>query len=257
MTIGFQTFGTGPHRVIALHGWFGSQSSFDPVWDALSPEQFTYVFPAYRGYGLSRRMTGDYTMEEIARDVIALADYLGFNRFSLIGHSMGGKAIQRVLADVPDRIRRLVAVTPVPASGVPLDEDMLATFRAAPTDADARRGIVSFSVGNRPLSKTWLDKTAGVPRLPGATEAFAGYFEAWALGDFSEEIKGKPHPVKVMIGEFDAALTADVMNATFLAWYPNAELEVINNSGHYPMDETPVVLASSIEAFLRLDDDAS
>jgi pimeloyl-ACP methyl ester carboxylesterase len=221
------------------------------MWDALSPEEFTYVFPAYRGYGLSRRLTGEYTIAEIAHDVIELADHLRFERFSLIGHSMGGKAVQRVLADVPSRVRRLVAVTPVPASGVPFDEDTKAAFRSAVNNPDARRGIVAFSVGNRPLSKTWLDRTAGVPRLPGTPDAFAGYFESWAIGDFSEEIRGKPTPVKVIVGEFDGALTPELMQATYLAWYPNAELEVMKNAGHYPMDETPVALASSIEAFLR------
>jgi pimeloyl-ACP methyl ester carboxylesterase len=251
MTIGYQTFGTGPHRVIALHGWFGNQTTYDPIWDALSPEEFTYVFPAYRGYGLSRRLTGEYSIAEIARDVIELADHLRFDRFSLIGHSMGGKAVQRVLADAPDRVRRLVAITPVPASGVPFDEETKGAFRSAVNNPDARRGIVSFSVGNRPLSKTWLDRTAGIPKLPGTPEAFAGYFESWAVGDFSEEIRGKPTPVKVIVGEFDGALTPELMQATYLAWYPNAELEVMKNAGHYPMDETPVALASSIEAFLR------
>jgi pimeloyl-ACP methyl ester carboxylesterase len=253
MTIGYQTFGTGPHRVIALHGWFGNQTTYDPMWDALSPEEFTYVFPAYRGYGLSRRLTGEYSIAEIASDVIELADHLRFERFSLIGHSMGGKAIQRILADAPDRVRRLVAITPVPASGVPFDDDTKAAFRSAVNNPDVRRGIVSFSVGGRPLSKTWLDRTAGVPRLPGNPDAFAGYFESWAIGDFSEEIRGKPTPVKVIVGEFDGALTPELMQATYLAWYPNAELEVMKNAGHYPMDETPVALASSIEAFLRQD----
>lgn len=253
MTIGYQTFGTGPHRVIALHGWFGTQTTYDPMWDALSPEEFTYVFPAYRGYGLSRRMTGDYTIEEIAGDVLALADSLGFQRFSLVGHSMGGKAIQRILADAPARVRRLVAVTPVPASGVPFDEQTRGAFRSAVTSPEARRGIVSYSVGNRPLSKAWIDRTAGVPRLPGTPEAFAGYFESWHDGDFSAEIKGKPHPVKVIVGEHDLALTAEFMKATYLTFYPNAELELMSNAGHYPMDETPVALASSIETFLRAD----
>ena len=253
MAIGYQTFGTGPHRVIALHGWFGTETTWNPLWDALSPDEFTYIFPAYRGYGLSRRIAGDYTMAEIAGDVLALADDLGYERFSLIGHSMGGKAIQRVLATAPARVRRLVAVTPVPASGVPFDTATLAAFRSAVTSPDARRGIVAYSVGNRPLSKVWLDRTAGVPRLPGAPEAFAGYFEAWANGDFSAEINGKPHAIKVIVGEHDMALTPDLMKATYLTWYPNATLEVMANAGHYPMDETPVALASTIEAFLRAD----
>ena len=41
------------------------------------------------------------------------------------------------------------------------------------------------------------------------------------------------------------------MNATYMAWYPTAELEFMPNAGHYPMDETPIALATSMEAFLR------
>ena len=60
-------------------------------------------------------------------------------------------------------------------------------------------------------------------------------------------------PVKVIVGAHDQSLTADFMTATYLAWYPNAELEVMANAGHYPMSEAPVALVTSIEAFLRKD----
>jgi pimeloyl-ACP methyl ester carboxylesterase len=40
------------------------------------------------------------------------------------------------------------------------------------------------------------------------------------------------------------------MRATFTNWYPNCEIEVFANAGHYAMDETPVALAGSIEGFL-------
>ncbi len=251
MSIGYQTYGTGPHKVIALHGWFGDHTTYDPMWDAFSADVFTYIFPAYRGYGLSRRLPGAYSIEEIATDVIALADSLGVARFSLIGHSMGGKAIQRVLADAPDRVEKLIAVTPVPASGVPFDKETRAAVRSAANNPEVRRGIVAYSVGNRPVPQVWLDRIAGVPRLPATPEAFAGYFEAWSQGDFSDSIKGKELPVKVIVGEHDLALTPDLMKATYLAWYPNAELEVLPACGHYPMEETPIALAQSIEAFLR------
>src|SRR5262245_30322456 len=130
MSIGYQTYGTGPHKVIALHGWFGDHTTYDPMWDALSTDAFTYIFPAYRGYGLSRRLTGTYSMDEIAGDVLAMADAMKVEKFSLIGHSMGGKAVQRILAEAPARVTKLVAVTPVPASGVPFDEATLAQFRS-------------------------------------------------------------------------------------------------------------------------------
>ena len=58
-------------------------------------------------------------------------------------------------------------------------------------------------------------------------------------------------PVKVIVGEHDPALTPTMMQTTFLSTYPDCELEVMANAGHYPMHETPVALATSIENFLR------
>ena len=250
MTIGYRSLGHGPHCVLALHGWFGDETAFDPMRDALSLDEFTYVFMACRGYGVSKQQRGLYTMKEIAADALALADALEWPSFSLMGHSMGGMAVQRVLADAPERVKKLVAVTPVPASGVPFDAETWKLFDGAARSLDHRRGILDFSTGGR-LSKAWIDRMARYSAETAAIEAFAAYLQAWAKTDFSVEIKGNPVPVKVIIGAHDQALTAEAMQATYLAWYPNAELEVMANAGHYPMNETPVALATSIEAFLR------
>lgn len=241
--------GKGPHKVIALHGWFGSASGWGGFPAAVDHERFSYAFMDDRGYGASKATRGRYTMEEIAADALALADALGWQRFSLIGHSMGGKAVQQVLADAPQRVQKLVGVTPVPASGVPFDEQGWKLFSSAAKSAASRKGIIDFTTGNR-LSSAWLDKMVQHSLEHSSEEAFAAYLEAWAKGDFSARIRGNPVPVLVIVGEHDAALTADAMRATWLAWYPNAKLEVMPNAGHYPMDETPVALATSVERFL-------
>lgn len=44
-------------------------------------------------------------------------------------------------------------------------------------------------------------------------------------------------------------MNAEVMKVTWLKFYPNAELEVIPNAGHYAMYETPVWLATTLEKF--------
>ena len=247
--LGYDRFGEGSRKVIALHGWFGDEKTFAPMYRALDPDAFTWIVPAYRGYGASKHLTGAYTVEEIARDVIELADHLGIGSFSLVGHSMGGMAVQRVLADAPTRVEKLVAVTPVPASGVPLDAATYAMFESAVINPDAARGIVAFSVGGR-LCKRFVNEIAAYPKLVALDEAFSGYLRSWVRTDFHAEIAGKTLPVKVIVGEHDGALTPDVMKATYLTYYPNAELEVMTNSGHYPMYETPIALATSIEAFL-------
>ncbi len=252
MTIGHKTLGHGTHRVLALHGWFGDETCFDPLRDALSLDEFSYAFMAYRGYGMSRQQRGEYTMKEIAADALALADALEWERFSLIGHSMGAMAVQRVLADAPGRVEKIVAVTPVPASGMKFDPESWKLFEGAARNLDSRRGIIDFSTGGR-LSKAWIDRIARYSAETATVEAFAAYLQAWAKTDFHDEIAGNPVPIKVIIGAHDQALTEEAMKATYLAWYPHAELEVMANAGHYPMNEAPVALATSIEAFLRRD----
>ena len=250
MPVGYETIGKGPHHVVALHGWFGDHATFAPMRDALSHDEFTYVCMDYRGYGKSKAMTGDYSLKEIARDALELADSLKWDKFSVIGHSMGGTAAQRVLADAPERVIKLIGIAAVPATGVSFDAETWKFFESAVQSLDSLRGILDFSTGGR-LSKSWIDRMACHSEQTSTREAFGGYLPAWAKTDFSAEIKGKPHPVKVIVGEHDPSLTADVMKSTYLAFYPNAELEVMPNAGHYVIDETPVALATSIEAFLR------
>jgi pimeloyl-ACP methyl ester carboxylesterase len=249
MTNSHVLLGTGPHKVIALHGWFGSAKGWGPLQQVLDTRNFTYAFMDYRGYGGSTGRKGEYSIEEIAADTLELANFLGWERFNLIGHSMGGKAIQRVLLDAPQRVDKLVAITPVPASGVPFDEQGWNLFSSAAKDTVARKAIIDFSTGNR-LSAHWLDAMVKHSIRNSTIEAFGAYLPAWAKSDFSSQIDGNQTPIKVIIGEHDPSLTAEVMEATYLRWYRNATLECIGNAGHYPMDETPVVLATSIEKFL-------
>ncbi len=243
-------FGHGPHRVIGLHGWFGDSQSFVSLESALTGNDFTYAFMDYRGYGGMKNVRGAYTIDEIADDALALADARGFRQFSLIGHSMGARACERVLTLAPERVRKFVAITPVPASGVPFDPQEWALFSGAAENPAHRHAIIDHMTGKR-LSKAWIERMVAYSLSHSTRDAFAAYLSSWTKGDFSAEVKGRTHPVKVIVGINDAAITADMIKATYLAWYPNAELELMPNAGHYPMEETPVALATSIERFLR------
>ena len=242
--------GNGEHKILALHGWFGHAQGWGPMVQHLDTQRFTYAFMDYRGYGQRRGSGGPYTIAQIAQDALALADQLGWTRFSLIGHSMGGMAIQQVLADAPDRVRALVGITPVPASGVPFDEQGWAFFSAAAGDVGTRRAIIDLTTGNR-LTGTWLDAMAQSSMAHSDAPAFAEYLTAWARTDFADRISGRSLPVLVIAGEHDPALGAETCKATWLQHYPQARLEVMANAGHYPMDETPIALVSRIESFLQ------
>ncbi|MFF2146949.1 alpha/beta fold hydrolase [Kitasatospora sp. NPDC058190] len=250
MTIPHRLTGTGDHHVLVLHDWFGTSAGWGPFLDYLDGRTFSYAFLDYRGYGERKDVPGAYTLAEIASDALALADQLDWERFSLIGHSMGGKAAQQLLAEAPLRVRKLVGLAPVPAGPYPLDEAGESLFYGAAEDREKRYAILDLVTGQR-AGRVWLDRMVDQSLWLSTTEAFDGYVRDWTTTDLSERISGNPVPVKVIVGEHDLALTADVMRGTWLSHYPNAELEELGGSGHYPMYETPVALASALEGFLH------
>lgn len=97
-------------RVLALHGWLDSAASFD----RLAP-----LLPGLRlvcldlpGHGLSghRHLTASYDFVYWIPDVLAAADALGWERFSIIGHSMGAMVASCVAGTAPERIERMALV---------------------------------------------------------------------------------------------------------------------------------------------------
>jgi pimeloyl-ACP methyl ester carboxylesterase len=241
--------GDGAHKVIGLHGWFGHAHGWGPFARHLDGDEFTYALMDARGYGGMRSSGGPYTMEQVAQDALALADDLGWQRFSLLGHSMSGVAIQQVLVAAPERVRALAAVTPVSAAGVPFDEQGWQLFSSAGSDPRARRTIIDMTTGNR-LTGTWLDAIVADNQANADDEAIDAYLQSWSSASFVDKVADKTLPVLVLPGEHDPALGEDACRATWMQHYPHAQLEVIHNAGHYPMDEAPIILATKVENFL-------
>jgi len=246
----YASVGSGDHHVLAVHGWFGSSRGWGSLPDFLDGSTYTYVFMDLRGYGDRKQVGGEFTMEEAAADAIALADELGWDRFSVIGHSMGGKVAHQMLLQAPDRVDKLIGLNPVPATEVPMDEQGWELFSGAAGNAGNRAAIIDFTTGSK-LTTTFIQHVVQHSLDHSNVGAFGAYLRAWAKSDFSGQVKEDTStPVKVIVGETDPALSAEVMEQTWLVFFPGAELTVLANAGHYPMFEAPVALATSIEEFL-------
>ena len=249
MALSHVTVGTGDHHVLALHGWFGSARGWGSLPDFLNGADFSYAFPDLRGYGERKGEDGEFTMAEAAADAIALADELGWDSFSVVGHSMSGVAVQHILLQAPDRVRRLVGIAAVPGSGVQFGDEAWRLFSSAAISPQSRAAIVDFATGAR-LSPVFVESIVRHSLDNSDSGAFGTYLDSWANADIVAQVKGNQVPVKVIAGEHDPSLSAEVMEHTWLEHYPNAELEVIRGSGHYPMYESPVILATILEEFL-------
>jgi len=246
--IGHALHGHGHCRVLALHGWFGDHHAYDPIVPLLATEGYSLALMDQRGYGLSRDRDGPCDIATIAADALALADHLGWERFSVIGHSMGGKAALRLAASAPDRVQAVAAITPVWAGAAPFDAEALALFRAAATETGAREAIIRHSTSDR-LADEWYAALVRESTIAARVEPFAAYFESWALDDFADAVQGLAVPVQVIVGAHDQAITPELVKATWCAALADTRLAVLAGAGHYPMQENPVALVRVLVEF--------
>jgi pimeloyl-ACP methyl ester carboxylesterase len=236
-----------------IHGWFADRTTYQAVTPYLDGEAFTYAIPDLRGYGEAKLTGGDYSMAEIAGDTVALADHLGWDRFSIVGHSIGGKAAQLVAALAAERVCRLVGISPVPAWGAGFDTATASHFARAADDPAVRRTILDHSTGGQ-LPGPWLDAMVQRSLDCSARDAFAAYLPHWSADDLHEHVTGSEVPALAVVGGRDPDLNAEVMRQTWTQWFIHAEVRELPDAGHYAMDEAPLALVSIMESFLSAPD---
>ena len=100
----------GAPRVLALHGWLDNAASFVPL--AAHLHGIELVAPDLPGHGRSAHLApgADYSFAAAVHTALDIADALGWDTFSLLGHSMGAGISSLVAAGAPERVRRLVAI---------------------------------------------------------------------------------------------------------------------------------------------------
>ncbi|MDX2244349.1 MAG: alpha/beta hydrolase [Leptolyngbyaceae cyanobacterium bins.302] len=249
-TLAHATIGTGAEKVMVMGGWMGDRTVFQPIHSWLDRETFAYCFVDPRGYGESRDIPGQHTLAEVTSDVMALADALGWQRFHYIGHSMMGKVAQYISAKYPDRIKSEIGVTPVPASKSPLDSNAQQLFSTA-WEVPANRGIICrVTTGNR-HTKVWEEFMIQESLRTTTPEAYRDYFYMWSAEDVMAEVQGCAVPFLAITGEHDAGVPTEAVQNTILKWFPHAELHIMSNAGHYPMQETPLQFVTVCEAFMK------
>ncbi|MBX3560506.1 MAG: alpha/beta hydrolase [Sphingomonas sp.] len=112
VTLNVQTGGArGGEPILFLHGFPESHRTWRAVAPALAADHFI-VAPDQRGFGASDRPEGveAYATDRILEDLIALADALALERFTLVGHDWGGAVAWLAALRHPDRLKCLVIV---------------------------------------------------------------------------------------------------------------------------------------------------
>lgn len=99
------------HPVLALHGWLDNSASFKFLAPKLDGYRVIALDLAGHGFSGHRRgVIQPYNIWEDIADVVAIADQLGWDRFSILGHSRGAIIGMLTAATFPERVLNLVEI---------------------------------------------------------------------------------------------------------------------------------------------------
>lgn len=96
--------------VIALHGWLDNAMTYARLAPKLKGLRIVALDLAGHGHSDHRPAGGSYAIWDYVHDVLQVAEQFGWQRFSLLGHSMGAIVSVLLAAAMPERVERLALI---------------------------------------------------------------------------------------------------------------------------------------------------
>ena len=256
--LNYRDVGEG-HSVVFVHGFTGNSRNWALTVPTLR-ERFRCVSIDLRGHGLSSKPTerDEYSLEVMARDVVAMLGELGINECYLVGHSMGGMVSQYVALSRPELVKALVLVdtaAEVPKTLLYTDrinerqriveiaktQGMEAVFEEQLTVNPQREMLEA----NPAFMQTWREQF-----LMTSAHAYVHCAHGMATrGSLLDELGSMKAPTLVVCGESDEPFL-EPSRAMHEA-VPGSELVIIEGAGHSPQIETPAKFNEVLEEFLN------
>lgn len=227
-----------PAPLILYHGAFISSILFERVIPFLS-KSYDAIAPDLPGHGESKETTTDlvqYTLDLLKKLKLASAHFLG--------SSFGGGVLIRFAAAHPEKVRRLILVSP---TGIPaVESDKVVRSYPKPKDLFEafQQSIHDRSLATRELYR----KIARLQRI--SAEYMARYRAALPKGyrerGWIPEMKQIQAPTLVIWGDEDRIVPFEFAER-LTGYIPGAELRVMKGAGHFPYFERPEEFAWLID----------
>jgi pimeloyl-ACP methyl ester carboxylesterase len=254
--------GEGP-IVILLHANYSSLFMWEP-WVAALRDRYRVIRLDLPAHGLTGpEPSGNYTLERIQQLFEKFVDEKGLERFTVVGTSIGGTVAMRYTADHPDRIERLVLISPgsleprvrgrtTPAN-VPKAADLLAYI----LPKSFTRFMLTNDYGDpERVSDAVVDEWYEMWMREGNRLAMLNLLRQYVSGGVEDKIRAVSVPVLLIWGEKNKrvplALAYETKN--LLVNSPEVRLEVLPGIGHMLVQEAPGASSQLIRRYL---DDAS
>lgn len=233
------------------HGLLFSGWQFSPQVEALR-DRYRCIAVDWRGQGRSNAPAGDYDMDTLTGDMVALIEQLELGPVHYIGLSMGGFVGMRLAARHPGLVRTLTlldtSAQPEPSENVGKYK-MLATIYRLFGIGPVRRKVepIMFAQSTlddpvkRPMIDEWVTGLSAVPR-GGMKKAIMAVVNRDGI---EGELATIDAPTLVIVGEEDTA-TVPAKAEHIAASIEGARLEVVSGAGHSSCLEQPEAITRLI-----------
>ena len=250
----YELHGENGEPLVLVHGYTGDITDWRFQVAELSRTHRVLVFD-HRGHGRSAAPAerSAYTIEQMADDVEGLAARAGWERYHLVGHSMGGAVVQEVALRTP---HRLMSLTLHDSGNRPAGrDDTLAAVIASTHKIAEEQGMAAVAalyamlpLGNMPPER----REEEIQRLTKmSVEAYIG---AWGALENWQGSVGRARaitvPTMVIYGENDGRFLVDAA-LELAAEIPGARLEMVPGAGHSPQYERPEIFNAALRRHLE------
>lgn len=223
------------------------------MWDAqvadLAPH-FRVLRYDTRGHGASMAPSGDYSIEQLGRDVLSLVDALGIGQFAFCGLSLGGMIGQWLGVHAQGRVTHLVL-----ANTSPRVEDPAAMDARRTAVLDSGMAAVVDTVMTRFFTQESLrrqDPVVAAARrtfLATSSTGYAGCCAAIRDMDQRETLPQIAVPTLVIVGDHDVSMPWQT-NSAILASAIQAATVVRLRAAHLSNLEQPRSFSAALFRFL-------
>lgn len=248
--------------ILMLHGFGSDRESQMSMMPWLHDKHFCIApdLPGFgrNGYGPAQAFTPDFYVAELT----AFADALGLGKFDLVGTSMGGALAAYFAAKHPERVNRLVLLSPAGLESEQKNYFMREVDRGGKplvirNESDFDR-VVDLAFDRNPyvpwqFRRWYVDRA--VRQQADTMEVIRG-METFLRKGLTDVLPSIQCPTLVIWGDRDVVIEPGLLKC-FVNGIPNSKGVLINDGGHIVSDDCPEKTRRVMEEFLNGEDTPS
>jgi len=274
----YEVEGKGDPIILIPGGPGNSHIYFHPWFSELAKNFKVIYFDAYgRGKSVRAKSTDQYSFKGDVEDIEALRKALGFDKWTVLGHSYGGMAAQQYALDYPNSVDKLILVSTFYSGEMWQENDNSSNYeirnqypevwqkvmelRDEGKTSSSKEHVYAYSVPSGLLYFYDASNADKVSRdsLSMNTDVYyqiagkdADFLISGDIGplDFRDKLKDLKMPMLILQGRFDR-ISIPRFAIKYKSYAPLAEFVMFEKSGHDPFIEEPDKTFKVITDFLK------